>query len=124
MKIMVPSPHLAKPIDHGPGAIVIDADAAMYHIERVKVLDPEAVRAVRAADPGLAEIIPEGATGDDVRALRAGFQQLVGRADMHLKLCALGARTIVHRDPEAFLHPKWCCALGDLFIGLDHETHR
>lgn len=123
LTVVVPSPDIIDPAqieEHYPAdAIILDPEAVLYHMDRVKVLDPRTVRAVRA----LGVELPENSQADDVRALRAGIKHLVGRVDMHLKLRAIGARTIVHRDPEAFLHPKWCCELGDLFIGLDHETH-
>ena len=51
---------------------------------------------------------------------RASFEinHLIGRIDLTLRVLDMGVRKIQWSQPEAGLHPAWCCEMGDLLIRL------
>ena len=46
------------------------------------------------------------------------INHLIGRIDLTLRVLDMGVRKIQWSQPEAGLHPAWCCEMGDLLIRL------
>ncbi len=44
------------------------------------------------------------------------LDHLIGRIDLTLKVIDMGVKRIQWSQPEAGLHPAWCCELGDFLI--------
>jgi hypothetical protein len=99
-----------------PDHVPLDAEACIYHMDRVQKFDsrtPELVCMV------FKHLKPEQITPDWVRQQDKGVQHLAGRVDMTIKLQDKGVR-IMWKLPEAYLHPKWQCELGDLLIHMSN----
>ena len=96
--------------------VVIDTEAALYHVDRVRALHTRTL-----ADAAL--VLGSGVWYEGWRKMARGPRALVGRIDLHHKIreCAPRAR-LIHRHPEDGLHPKFCCELGDLFIRWTKEA--
>ncbi len=122
INIIVTDPDLVDRTSYPPDCVVLDYDVVMYHMGLVDILDPRTIHTAREVTGE--EVLEYVRCARDVRALNRGFQHLIGRIDLHFKLCAHGLHPsqIVHQHPEAELHPKWQLALGDLFIGLYKQT--
>jgi hypothetical protein len=106
--LIVPSPDCLHPIDWEGKRFVIDTETALYHADRVCALDARTM-------PDASLVLGKGVWFAEWRKFARGPRALIGRIDLHHKLCALGA-PVVHRHPEDGLHPAQAVELGDLFL--------
>ena len=95
-----------------PGRVELDSEAAMYHMERVKVFHEHTPRMVaqvfKSKDTTLF-------TPDYCRQAGTGVMCCAGLIDLTLKLMEKDV-PIVWIHPEAFLHPAAQCELADIII--------
>jgi len=97
-----------------PGHVGIDAEVALYHAERVRVLHdltrPFFAIVFPDAPKSLFNVTTRGQHG-------TGYRHLLGRVDMTLKFIDAGC-AFFWRYPEAFLHPSAQRDLADLVLAL------
>lgn len=111
--LIVPGPEVTQKFEY-PKRIPIDMEACLYHLERVKVFDPEVPELFRHVFPEYTgEVTPEIIW----RREGMGAKHVAGRLDLTLKLMKQNI-PIVWQYPEACVHPSAQLELMDVIIKL------
>lgn len=100
-------------------AVMLDVEMSLYHMDRVKVLDsrtPELIGMIFDLDNEEVGRLDS----DEIRRRGSGYRHMGGLMDLTLKLRDKSIK-IDWAHPEALLHPKAQCNLGDVLIKLAME---
>jgi len=95
------------------GCLKLEPDHCLYHMERTLSFDPRTPELVAI----VFKVDPDKVTPRWVKTQDRAVQHVAGRIDMTLKLMDKGIR-VVWACPEAYLHPRHQCELGDVVIRL------
>lgn len=97
-----------------PGHVPVDAEVALYHAERVRVLHDLTRPFFAIVFPGAPRELFDVATR---HRQGSGYRHLLGRIDLTLKFIDTGVR-FYWKYPESYLHPSAQCDLADLVLAL------
>ena len=117
------SPEVSQDVEYA-NRLKLDFEACIYHVERTKTyhnLTPQLVAKV------FEQLNQDDVTPDNVRNQGIGIKHVAGRVDMTLKYMDMGVDMgvpIAWVYPEAGLHPKAQCELGDLAIFFANYQNR